>query len=150
MKYIPPSALVLGIAGLIPFYWGMFTYFVPALEAWTVANLGPRFVGAALVIFYGRLILAFMSGVLWGMVTNNQGIIRDAGLVLSVVPALWALFLTGGNLASASFGLVSGFVCVAMIDTLFWRQGLTPHWWMALRLPLTALAIVPLVVIGMI
>ena len=63
---IPRAPLTLGLAGLIPFYWGALTSVAPGLAVWGTEMLGPRFVGPYVQVFYGAVILSFMSGVLWG------------------------------------------------------------------------------------
>ncbi|MDA0961662.1 MAG: DUF3429 domain-containing protein, partial [Proteobacteria bacterium] len=61
MMRIPKAALVLGLAGLIPFLWGALTVLVPPLADWGTRSLGPRFVGPYAQLFYGSVILSFMS-----------------------------------------------------------------------------------------
>jgi hypothetical protein len=138
MTPIPRSALLLGLAGLIPFFWGAASQLVPALADWGTAVLGPRFVGPYVSLSYGTVILAFMSGVLWGFATRAEGAVASSGYVLSVVPALWAFFFVGGGPVSAAIWLAAGFVGLLGLDLLFWRHGLAPAWWMQLRLMLTA------------
>ena len=135
---IPPAALALGLAGLLPFLWGVATILSPTLALWTVAWVGPRFVGPYVGLFYGAIILAFMSGVLWGFASKATGRVAATGYALSTLPALWAFFTTGGGSAAAAVALVAGFVGLLGLDWLFWRQGLAPPWWMRLRLILTA------------
>ena len=97
MTGIPRAALGLGLAGLIPFLWGALTVLRPDLAAWGTGALGPRFVGPYVQLFYGAVILSFMSGVLWGFATRATGRVAAAGYALSVIPALWAFFMTGGG-----------------------------------------------------
>jgi hypothetical protein len=138
MTPIPRSALLLGLAGLIPFFWGAASQLAPALADWGTGVLGPRFVGPYVSLSYGTVILAFMSGVLWGFATRAEGAVASSGYVLSVVPALWAFFFVGGGPVSAAIWLAAGFVGLLGLDLLFWRHGLAPAWWMQLRLMLTA------------
>ena len=70
---IPAAPLALGLAGLIPFVWGTLSLFIPALQEFGSAAFGARFVGPYVQVFYGAIILAFMSGVLWGFATNSSG-----------------------------------------------------------------------------
>ena len=134
---IPPAALWLGLAGLLPFLWGVVTVFVPQAALWTVALAGPRFIGPYVGLFYGAIILSFMSGVLWGFATKTDGTAAGAGYALSTLPALWAFFTTGGGSAAAAVALIAGFVGLLGLDWLFWNNGLAPRWWMKLRLILT-------------
>ncbi len=144
---IPRSALILGLAGVLPFAWGAATFLMPELAAWGIRTLGPRFVGPYIGLFYGSIILAFMSGVLWGFATKADGAVATTGYVLSVIPALWAFFFTGGGPYSAATYLIVGFAGLLGMDYMFWKQGLAPEWWMALRILLTALVILCLGVI---
>ena len=98
---IPRAPLILGLAGLLPFLWGALTVLVPDLGLWTAQTIGPRFAGPYVMLFYGAVIVSFMAGVLWGFATHATGRIAAAGYALSVIPALWAFFMTGGGPQSA-------------------------------------------------
>ncbi|MDD9717316.1 DUF3429 domain-containing protein [Dinoroseobacter sp. PD6] len=146
MNDIPRSALILGLAGLIPFLFGAGTLVLPGLAAFGMEVLGPRFIGPYVQIFYGTIILAFMSGVLWGFATKATGTVATTGYGLSVIPALWAFFTVGGGSANALTNLIAGFIGLLALDYLFWRQGLAPRWWMHLRVLLTAIVVACLAV----
>ncbi|MEL6518397.1 MAG: DUF3429 domain-containing protein [Pseudomonadota bacterium] len=146
MREIPVSALILGFAGLIPFVWGALTVLSPAMTEFGIQTFGPRFVGPFVQLNYGQIILAFMSGVLWGFATRAQGGVAATGYALSVLPALWAFFFVGGGPVSAAINLLAGFVGLLGLDYMFWRQGLAPIWWMQLRVGLTAVVAACLVV----
>lgn len=139
---IPRAPFVLGIAGLIPFVWGALTSVSPDLALWSAQTIGPRFVGPYVQLFYGAIILSFMSGVLWGFATKAQGNQAATGYALSVLPALWAFFMTGGGPTSAGIYLIAGFVGLLGLDFMFSRWGLTPNWWMPLRLVLTGIVVI--------
>ena len=141
LRDIPIAALLLGLAGLIPFVWGALTLVVPGLAEFGASRLGPRFVGPYVQLFYGSVILSFMSGVLWGFATKTQGAQAATGYALSVLPALWAFFMTGGGPVGAATNLSFGFVGLLMLDFAFYRWGLTPPWWMQLRLLLTGIVV---------
>jgi hypothetical protein len=138
MTDIPRGPLLLGLAGLLPFFWGALSVMVPDIGAWGIANIGARFVGPYVQLFYGAIILAFMSGVLWGFAARPEAGGRVSGYVLSVIPALWAFFMTGGGPASAAINLIFGFLGLLALDWHFWRLGLAPPWWMQLRVILTS------------
>ena len=125
---IPRTALLLGFAGLLPFLWGVATMYIAPLQDLTVAMMGARFAGPYVMLSYGTIILAFMSGVLWGF-------------ALSVIPALWAFFFVGNGPSSAAINLITGFLAVLAVDFLFWVNGVTPRWWMSLRLQLTTVVV---------
>ena len=139
---IPRAPLLLGLAGVLPFVWGALTVMVPALGAWGIENVGSRFVGPFVQLFYGAVILSFMSGVLWGFATKSVG---AAGYILSVIPALWAFFMTGGGATTASLNLIVGFLALLLLDWHFWNLGATPAWWMRLRVILTSLVVLCLI-----
>ncbi|WP_415401604.1 DUF3429 domain-containing protein [Tateyamaria sp. SN3-11] len=141
MSTIPRAPLFLGLAGLIPFVWGAATVLSDDLATWGLQSLGPRFIGPYVQLFYGSIILAFMSGVLWGFATKASGAQAATGYVLSVIPALWAFFMTGGGPTGAATNLIFGFIGLLMLDFAFARWGLTPRWWMSLRILLTAIVV---------
>lgn len=141
MNTIPRPALLLGLAGLLPFVWGALTVMVPALGQWGFMTLGGRFVGPHVQLFYGAVILSFMSGVLWGFATKATGQVATASYILSVIPALWAFLMTGGGPTTAAVNLIVGFVALLLLDWHFWRLGLAPPWWMHLRGLLTVIVI---------
>jgi hypothetical protein len=133
---IPSAALWLGIAGLLPFLWGALTSHNDALADWGLWALGPRLTGIPLVLGYGVIILAFMSGVLWGFAARAP---EPASLyyALSVMPALWALFTVGGDLNASLRFLALGYIGLFGLDVLFAMRRFAPDWWLQLRLLLT-------------
>lgn len=141
MTDVPKSALLLGLGGLLPFLWGAATVLLPGLAEWGVRAIGPRFAGPFVLLSYGTVILAFMSGVLWGFATKAEGQVAATAYALSVLPALWAFFFVGGGPVSAAIYLIFGFVGLLGLDWMFWRQGLAPAWWMRLRVGLTAVVV---------
>lgn len=146
MQTIPRSALLLGLLGVLPFAWGALTLLSDAAMGWGIRSLGPRFVGPHVQLFYGAVILSFMSGVLWGFATKTDGARATTGYALSVIPALWAFFMTGGGPVSAGMNLIFGLLGLLILDWQFWRWGLAPAWWMHLRVLLTLLVVVCLAV----
>ena len=146
MTQIPRSALILGLAGLIPFVWGALTLMVPAANDASIAILGPRFTGPYMQLSYGIVILSFMSGVLWGFATRATG--RDAtlGYALSVIPALWGWFMVGGGPVSSAIYLAAGFTGLLGLDWHFAQRDLAPRWWMSLRVLLTVIVVACLLI----
>jgi hypothetical protein len=138
---IPRSALLLGLAGVLPFIWGALTIYSDPAVTLTLETLGPRFIGPYVQLSYGTVILAFMSGVLWGFSTKADGPMAATGYALSVLPALWAFFMVGGGPVSAAINLIVGFIALLGLDFTFWRWGLAPAWWMQLRVLLTTLVV---------
>lgn len=137
MTSVPRSALLLGLAGLLPFAWGVVTMLYEPLTIWTIRTLGPRFVAPFVLLNYGSIILAFMSGVLWGFATRADAATAPLAYGLSVLPALWAFFFVGAGPEASAINLIAGYIGLLMLDWTYARQGLAPTWWMSLRIPLT-------------
>lgn len=144
---IPRMPLLLGLAGLIPFLWGALTAVVPSAQAFGIDVFGPRFVGPFVSLFYGAIILSFMSGVLWGFAARLEDRQAATGFFLSVLPAIWAFLTTGSGASSSAVTLMIGFLGVLVLDWYFWRMGAAPDWWMQLRMLLTAIVVGSLAVI---
>ncbi len=142
MTQIPRAALILGAAGLIPFVWGVATELSPVACEFGLRTLGPRFVGPYVGLAYGTIILAFMSGVLWGFATRLTGQMAAVGYGLSVLPALWVFFFVGNGPVSSAIYLGLGYVLLLGLDYMFWAQDLAPAWWMRLRAGLTGVVLV--------
>ncbi len=146
-RTIPRSALLLTAAGVLPFLWGVLTLLSDSAYDLAYNTVGGRFVGPYVQLAYGTVILAFMSGVLWGFATRADPRQAPICYALSVIPALWAFFMAGGGPVSAGMNLIFGFLGLLALDWQFWRWGLAPKWWMHLRLPLTA-AVVACLLVG--
>lgn len=142
MTPIPRSALILGLAGLIPFVWGALNVAHPPSLQWDGGLLPPMFKGSYVSLTYGTVILSFMSGVLWGFATKATGREAAVGYALSVIPALWAFFMVNGQPGDAAVNLAAGFAGLLLLDWSFSRQGLAPDWWMRLRVLLTTIVLV--------
>jgi len=146
MTRIPAAPLLLGLAGLIPFIWGAATYTHEGLAQWGAANMRPQFIGPYVQLQYGVVILAFMSGVLWGFATKASGAQAATAYALSVIPALWAFFMTGGGPTTTATNLITGYLGLLILDFAFSRWGLAPPWWIPLRLLLTTVVVLCLAV----
>ena len=142
MKKIPKSALFLGLSGLIPFFWGALSSLDLILGKLKLSGLSEEFTGSGVNLIYGTIILAFMSGVLWGFAANVGDKRRPIGFILSVIPALWAFFTFNGLLMNPLISLIIGFLGVFAIDVRFHHWQLTPEWWLSLRCILTLLVII--------
>jgi len=142
---IPRSALLLGLAGVLPFLWGALTTVLPDIGAAAKVFIGPRLIGPFVQLYYGTIILSFMSGVLWGFATR-AGDWQATGYTLSTLPALYCLFFVGRGPDNSADMLIIGYAGLLGLDYLFWRRGLTPDWWMQLRVLLTALVVAALTV----
>lgn len=138
---IPRTPLLLGLAGLLPFLWGAGTVIWPALGEPVALRIGIDFIGVPVLAGYGKVILAFMSGAIWGFAARADDARSTMAYILSVIPALWAFFLVTGAAPAALVFLIAGFLGLLGIDWLFWTHGLAPHWWMRLRILLTAVVV---------
>lgn len=141
MSRIPTPALILGLAGLLPFLYGAIGVLVPATAAlgW---RWSPNHTGIALLQIYGVVILCFMSGVIWGFAAKAEGRLATLYYALSVLPAIF-VFLTAFAAPRPSLVmLILGFVALLAIDASAARQGLAPGWWMRLRLLLTGVVVI--------
>lgn len=136
---IPAAALLLGLAGLIPFFAG-------AAALWSAIPLLPPETGLKLVIVYGAIILSFLGGIRWGTAIGPYDTGRQttefsasvlgslAGLAAVFLPAIPALAL-----------LIAGFLMQGLWDVMSVDSGRLPSWFGRLRMILTAGAVVSLV-----
>ena len=141
MMRIPTPALILGLAGLLPFLYGALSVLVPATGA--LGRLwGPNYAGLALLQVYGIVILCFMAGVIWGLAAKAEGTQATLFYALSVLPAI-LVFLTAFSQPRPSvIMLIVGFVALLAVDASAAKQGLAPGWWMSLRLLLTTIVVI--------
>ena len=140
-KSIPTAPLVLGLAGLAPFFWGALTLANTDLMEWGKIWLGSGFVGAQVQISYGAVIISFMSGVLWGFSTKTTQLKAAICYALSVLPALAVFFLISTNSDNKIEFLMAGFCSLLVLDLIFFKLGLTPTWWLRLRASITCLVL---------
>ncbi len=138
---IPRPALLLGLAGLIPFLWSVATHLSPALSAWAGQVLSPMFLGSYVGLTWGTVILSFMSGVLWGFATKTEGKQAAIAYTLSVIPALWGFVMVSDASDTSAIFLAAGFVGLLLLDAMFQAWGLAPRWWLRLRVMLTVVTL---------
>ncbi len=143
---IPRPALLLGLAGLLPFLWSAATHLSPALATWAGQWLSPMFLGGYVGLTYGTVILAFMSGVLWGFATKTEGREAAVAYTLSVIPALWVFVMVSDASETSRIFLAAGFVGLLLLDATFQAWGLAPRWWLRLRVMLTVVVLACLIV----
>ncbi len=139
---IPRPPLLLGLAGLLPFLAGALIV-ASGFEIPYAGDTVPGD-GRAILVQYGIVIQAFMSGALWGFATKSD---RALPYILSVLPALWTFFYATGPEPRALLNLALGFIALLGLDAWFMAQSLAPPWWLRLRLLLTAV-VVPCLLIG--
>jgi hypothetical protein len=140
-RRIPRTALLLGLAGLIPFLWSAATHLSPDLSRWAGQFLQPMFLGAVVGLTYGTVILSFMSGVLWGFATKAEGAEATVAYGLSVIPALWVFFMVTDASPNSTIFLAAGFVGLLLLDAMYSAWGLAPRWWLRLRVMLTVVVL---------
>ncbi len=134
---IPRPALLLGLAGLIPFLWSAATYLSPSLSASAGQILSPMFLGAYVGLTWGTVVLSFLSGALWGFATRAEGREAAVAYTLSVLPALWGFVMVSDASDSSAIFLAAGFLGLLLLDATFQAWGLAPPWWLRLRVMLT-------------
>lgn len=150
---LPPAAIALGLAGLIPFV-------VLGIAALSVLNevQAQRYLLA--LVGYGGIMLAFLGGVHWGFVlhpTLPEGMTpdtrRDATrLGLGVLPSLigWAALLTPayGVPEVGLAVLIVGYLATVLGEHHLRRRGATmPSGYMALRWGLSVVVLVVLITV---
>jgi hypothetical protein len=146
MTDVPRAAAVWGVLGLLPFLYGVALIMMApeTLPTLGVVESGPQG-GVQILERFGAAILAFMGGCLWGF--SSAG--RLPTLVLlggSAVPAFLAFVSIQPNPALSCLWLAFGYVVLQGIDVLYTRAGVAPHYWLSLRLPLTAVVMACLIV----
>lgn len=122
----------LGLAGLIPFYAAMVAKWMSleifGLQASTV------FVG------YGVVILAFLSGSVWGRAQVSESKTAPQVLIASNVVALWAFVaLLIGTEAISLLLLLAGFIFVLLVE--HYGERLINSDYMKMRAILTGLVV---------
>jgi hypothetical protein len=136
---IPVAAAFLGAAGLIPFVYAMVMLFIDegTLPTFGVVPSDPAG-GVHILWTLGAILLGFMGGCLWGFASAPG---REPTLVLlgtAAVPAVLAFLAIRPDPALSCLWLAFGFVVLQAIDVAMQRAGVTPGYWLQLRLPLTA------------
>jgi hypothetical protein len=136
---LPPLAVILGAAGLIPFA-------VLGIAA-VGANSPSTLAAAEGLVGYGAVILAFLGGVHWGFTLAEPQDARavQARLALGVLPSLigWAAILVS-IIAHPAIGiaiLIAGFVGTLVVETRAQKRDLMPGGYMALRWVMSLLVI---------
>ncbi len=130
-RALPPIAIALGIAGIIPF----------ALLGIGAVGASPEssLAAARALVGYGAVILAFLGGVHWGFTLGEEGdgrVVR-ARLTLGVVPSLvgWSAIvcsIIAGPVLSLAV-LIAGFVGTVIVESRAEKRDLMPHGYMAMR-----------------
>jgi Protein of unknown function (DUF3429) len=141
---IPPAALWLGAAGVIPFV-------ACATQIALAWPLEPRFAGPAIYALqlYGAVILSFMGGVQWGLAVRDQPYGAEwRRYGVSVLPAFvaWAGLWFGGR--NGLLAVAGGLLGLLAYDLWTVTRGEAPAWYGRLRLGLTAVAVAALALVA--
>jgi hypothetical protein len=139
-RALPPVAVMLGIAGLIPFVFQGIGAVGASPERSLAAVHG--------LIGYGAVILAFLGGVHWGFTLGEEGDAKAvrARLGLGVLPALvgW-LAILAGIVAAPPISLtilIAGFLGTVFVETRAQQRDLMPSGYLALRWALSFIVVV--------
>jgi len=134
---MPIKALLLGVAGLIPFAGlsGAMA-FAPSLApagAWQM------------LVSYAAIILSFMGGVHWGLALRQA---EGTGYLAAVLPALWAWAAIAFLQPRPALGMIAaGFLALLIFDLYVIRAGGAPQWYKHLRIGLTAVVVGSVVIV---
>jgi hypothetical protein len=133
-SHVPVSALMLGVAGLIPFF---------GLAIWQGVT-GDELLAERLMmgfVFYAASILSFLGGVGWGLaMSETDPVQRGLAFGVSTVPSLiaWAAaFINVQNLAFTLTILGAAFLLQAAWDWHLTQTERAPTWFAKLRIGLT-------------
>lgn len=127
------NAVALGLSGLIPF-----------ILLFMAAKFGPpdlRETGALWLSQYAAIICTFVGALHWGIALRSERIEAETlRLVYSVLPALYAWMALQLPTALALRALAGCLVLCLTADFFFLGQQPWPHWFLRLRITLTAVA----------
>ena len=123
------AAVLLGLAGLIPF-WGLTVAYLGR----DILELDGRSVDLALAT-YAAVIISFLGGIRWGLALRGPS--GGGQYALSVLPALvaWAALAAPEPWRLAVLGVVA--LVLGPIDLGLVRAGLAPRWFGRLRIVLS-------------
>lgn len=139
---MPTFAILLGIAGLLPFI-------LCSVGALSLSSDGASKSLLALVA-YGATILGFLGGVHWGFALDGSSVPSErtqrARFGLGVVPSLigWAALLVTfiGLPSIGMLVLTAGFIATTAVEAQAARRGLVPPSYMWLRWGLSIVVVV--------
>ncbi|SFL78257.1 DUF3429 domain-containing protein [Methylorubrum salsuginis] len=137
---VPTSAVLLGIAGLIPFI-GFAALSVSGSDGGLgVIGLSPRTILSA----YGAVIASFLGGIRWGVAAARGAGWQD--YVLAIIPSLlaWAALAAPPPWDLRMLGALV--LLWGLVDQDLARRGMVPNWMSRLRLMLSGVAGVALLV----
>jgi hypothetical protein len=138
-RSIPRTALLLGVASLIPL-------FVAALSVWFSLPLSTTETGLDLVVVYAAILLSFLGGIRWGAAVGPyDGRRQDMEFALSALgPLVGLAAVLLPSLAGLTL-LIGGFLLQALWDVTSAEAGRLPLWFGRLRMLVTVGVVVALV-----
>lgn len=143
LKDVPRPALLLGLAGLIPFAAG-------ALGVWTFPPAWADFALFAQTL-YGAVIVSFMGAIHWGLALSEAarggpGTVTWGRLGLGVLPPIFGWMAALAHPLPGLMILILTFAGVFFFDLQAVARGQAPAWYRPLRKLLTLLVILSLAV----
>ncbi len=139
LKTVPPMALMLGLAGLLPFLLG-------GIGVWLTVLGDLRFALPLIVVAYAALIASFLGGVRWGAAMQNAMSLDAAReklpryLVMAITPSLVALVGFMLPLPQAFILFITLYTAQAVLDVMAVDNNDLAAWYTPLRLLLTIIA----------
>lgn len=130
----PPLPRWLGLAGLLPQ--------AIAVAVVLSGDEASRFSALSLGYAYAALILSFLGGLWWGLAARAERP-PEWAWIAAIAPSLVALatavpWAIGQAWPAPSLVVLATALIAALgVDSLLSSRGLTPPWWMSLRLPLS-------------
>ena len=148
----PPLAGALGAGGLIPFLATsapvqLILPFDALLKPLRSAIGRPSLNATELQVTYGCMILSFLGAPHWGWALSSTPAPRGVTafrLIWGVTPALIAWPLASTPAPKSLDALSAGLGLAYAVDAAAWVAGQTPRCYLALRTPLTLVAILSL------
>ena len=141
MIIIPKPVYYLSIMGLLPVIAG-------AIGSLNFIFLGEEFNRwlQEFGILFSAIILSFLGGSLFIFEILLKKKIEFKGLVISMLPSIWAIAAV--NLPLSSFLLAIGHLAILERERVLLRTCKLPIWWLSMGLRLTSLMILALIIIG--
>lgn len=142
MNGTPNTIKIIATLGLIPFFLGTAATFDLFPQYWDAQDFLIR-----CSVLYAGLILSFLGGCLFAFECLDERKQSKFRLWLAIAPSIWSLIAIQIPNFSASI-LAFGFLLVYELDRKANSAGITPPWWLSLRMPLTAAVTINLAIIG--
>ncbi len=128
---IPRPALLLGLAGLVPFW-----VLAALMSTNSILGMTRSQIGLALVA-YAAVIVSFLGGIRWGLATGGPKPTSAQHYQMAVVPSLvaWATLALPIEPALLILGVFT--LVLGPVDRRLVTEGLAPPWYGRLRLILS-------------